>query len=843
MKTIQQVYLILLFLGISNLVIAQLPTSEFFYGETSTLDVFEDIKPTSDGGYITAGLSHEAGKGGQFYIVKFAADGTEEFSKKVGDTGTEIAYSIVVLSDRYVIGGSILKLGDRTRDGYLVSVDFEGNVLEELTFGGNGEDFVVDMTVLANGQIAIASTYEYGMENGADLNIRIYDSELNLLGETSYGTTEKEAPLFIGETTPNGDILVSGNTNNSEALVLSFSADLSTLNWVSNWNYDDFNFYYVNAGIPINEETYAFVAMDYSNVPSLFFVETATGISQNSLPIPTTMNGSSPWDIVKIANTAYILLNFNERIILPFDILTNDFGTPIPTFERATNIAVSSEGKLGLAGLEETPSYSVAKISQQDTNDTLVEWSVSVGDFTSQQVLAGSSLVEAENGQMYLGSNVTEGNGNQNIQIMKIAGDGSVIWGTTIGDTALLNRCYGVATAENGGCVALYSTFVGQGENTLTLQKISADGDLEWAQILNSDEPFKSSSTSQIVASSDGGYYVGSTVKTESFDDFIFLAKIGGLGEMLWQEMYQIDEEDTYFGNLIEAANGDILVGGYRTITSRAKAVLLRIDAAGTLIWGSNYGVTESTFDDYARFTGIAEAADGTIFATGIKLRNGGLFQGKGHLMKIAANGETLSGGWMEANDFGTNMSSVVINESGRIFTLNLLVNHDYFDNAFLSSIRIHSIEIQEYNEDLEEINNQIFGEGYGPNMSRMIPHSNGGMVAYGSATVENNTSGYLLYIDSMGVSATIEIVRSGTLKLLPTISNGNFSINFKSQHTGDLSLKIYNTNGQIVHEMTDKKANENWQKDLNLPELAAGNYFVNIRLGEYAWTQQMVKQ
>ncbi len=78
----------------------QITLSESFYGQASTNDIFHDIQPTPDGGYIAVGETQVDGQLGDFYVVKFDANGQVEMEETFGTAGIETAYSVALLPDR-----------------------------------------------------------------------------------------------------------------------------------------------------------------------------------------------------------------------------------------------------------------------------------------------------------------------------------------------------------------------------------------------------------------------------------------------------------------------------------------------------------------------------------------------------------------------------------------------------------------------------------------------------------------------------------------------------------------------------------------------------------------------
>jgi len=132
------------------------------YGWTG-LDIGYSVEQTSDGGYIVAGALYVTDRGYDFYLLKTDSAGIRQWTKWIGGPGNDIAYSVKVTSDGgYVIVGETSSYGSGAVDAWLVKTDAAGNVQWDQTFGGFGADLARSVFVTKDGYIIAGETSSYG---------------------------------------------------------------------------------------------------------------------------------------------------------------------------------------------------------------------------------------------------------------------------------------------------------------------------------------------------------------------------------------------------------------------------------------------------------------------------------------------------------------------------------------------------------------------------------------------------------------------------------------------------------------------------------------------------------
>jgi hypothetical protein len=153
-------------------------------------DVANSIIQSSDGGYVVAGLTRSFGAGDyDFYVVKLDSSGNVIWTKTIGGSLTDVAWSIIQSSDGgYVVAGWTWSFGAGGSDIYVVKLDSGGNVQWAKTIGGSNNDgsvsffyAAVSITQSSDGSYVVAgSTQSFGAGAYPDMYVVKMDANGNV---------------------------------------------------------------------------------------------------------------------------------------------------------------------------------------------------------------------------------------------------------------------------------------------------------------------------------------------------------------------------------------------------------------------------------------------------------------------------------------------------------------------------------------------------------------------------------------------------------------------------------------------------------------------------------------
>jgi len=197
------------------------------------------ILPTTDGGYITAGytLSNNGDVTGNhgsydFWVVKFTGSGSIQWTKALGGTGEDCAFSIQITpAGNYVVTGYAMSNdGDVSsnhgnKDIWVVKLSPEGALLWQNTFGGSGDDVANFVQITPDNGCAIAG---YTTSNDGDVTNNnggkdIWLIKLNNKGELEWqknlgGPADDEANAL--QITPDAGYIIAGGAKSNGGDIL-----------------------------------------------------------------------------------------------------------------------------------------------------------------------------------------------------------------------------------------------------------------------------------------------------------------------------------------------------------------------------------------------------------------------------------------------------------------------------------------------------------------------------------------------------------------------------------------------------------------------------------------------
>jgi len=179
------------------------------YGGTSW-DLGEDVKQTTDGGYIIAGWTRSFGNSDQVYLVKTNASGDTIWTRTYGGTNQDWGNSVQqTLDGGYIVAGWTNSFGN-TWQVYLIKTNALGDTLWTRTYGGAMEEYGYSVHQTTDrGYIVVGVTSSFGN------NYQVYLIKTNASGDTLWTRTYGGAAYDEGRTvqqTSDGGYIIAGST-------------------------------------------------------------------------------------------------------------------------------------------------------------------------------------------------------------------------------------------------------------------------------------------------------------------------------------------------------------------------------------------------------------------------------------------------------------------------------------------------------------------------------------------------------------------------------------------------------------------------------------------------------
>jgi hypothetical protein len=160
-------------------------------------DYANSIIKTTDGGFALAGYTESFGSGSaDMYIVKLNASGMLQWSRTAGGTSLDYASSIIQTIDGgYAVTGATRSFGSGSADFYIVKLDAFGTIQWSRTIGGTGNDYAYSMVQTTDvGYLLAGHTTSFGSGN-----IDMYIVKLDAGGNTC-GNSTSPVSIFTNPT-------------------------------------------------------------------------------------------------------------------------------------------------------------------------------------------------------------------------------------------------------------------------------------------------------------------------------------------------------------------------------------------------------------------------------------------------------------------------------------------------------------------------------------------------------------------------------------------------------------------------------------------------------------------
>lgn len=165
-----------------------------------------------DGGYVVAGQTNSFGSGStDLYVMKTNAIGTVLWTRTVGGSGNDYARSIVQTFDGgYAVAGTTASYGAGGDDLYLVKLDANGTVQWTKTYGGSGTDQGWELVQTPDSGFCIAGqTASFGASPN-DFYVVRTDNNGSLIWDKKVGAASVADIAYSITNTNDGGFAVAG---------------------------------------------------------------------------------------------------------------------------------------------------------------------------------------------------------------------------------------------------------------------------------------------------------------------------------------------------------------------------------------------------------------------------------------------------------------------------------------------------------------------------------------------------------------------------------------------------------------------------------------------------------
>ena len=183
-------------------------------------DIGNSIIQTKNNGYVIAGSTGSYGTGSpHMYIIKLDSNWIIEWSRTVGGSSGEYAYSIIQTVDSGYVAAGDTFFGAGYFDMYLAKLSSSGSLQWTRTIGGNRNDVAYSIIqTLDSGVIAAGRTESFGAGDPGDMYIVKLNSNGILEWSKSIGGPNGETAYSIVQSSDSGYV-ITGNTYSFGAYV------------------------------------------------------------------------------------------------------------------------------------------------------------------------------------------------------------------------------------------------------------------------------------------------------------------------------------------------------------------------------------------------------------------------------------------------------------------------------------------------------------------------------------------------------------------------------------------------------------------------------------------------
>lgn len=162
---------------------------------------------------------------------------------------------------------------------------------------------------------------------------------------------------------------------------------------------------------------------------------------------------------------------------------------------------------------------------------------------------------------------------------------GNIVWTNHMS----LNGARAIATclAPDGAFLVLAENYSDGGALKNMVLKLDPTGTVAWQTVVGNS--FLPNGLKDIICTSDGNILAAGETRNAALQQDIRLVKLDQSGNVLWSQSFGDPEFNEQVSQLIEVANGDIVISGFGLHGADRDVFLVRTNGSGTLLWQNWY--------------------------------------------------------------------------------------------------------------------------------------------------------------------------------------------------------------------------------------------------------------
>jgi predicted secreted protein len=223
----------------------------------------------------------------------------------------------------------------------------------------------------------------------------------------------------------------------------------------------------------------------------------------------------------------------------------------------------------------------------------------------SGEDLAASIQTTADKGYVAVGQTTSSGAGGSDAWLLKLRSNGKIQWQKTYGGAGD-DGCASVREIQKAGYIVCgHTESFGAGGSDLWILKLGGDGKVVWQKTCGGSGDERGASIQQ---TRDGGYIAGAA--SASFvagSSALWVLKLASNGNAQWQKAYT-NSGDSYGCMIRQTLDDGYIVAGDTSYCGAggSDALVLKLASDGKIQWQKTYG---GQADDFGRL--LAQATDG----------------------------------------------------------------------------------------------------------------------------------------------------------------------------------------------------------------------------------------